>query len=78
MTTKANDMFVNKSENTLFGFNVFYNFSKLPMMINKIIEESKKLKDSLVYQSKIESLVFIIGFFANIFLKLLLQLTQVT
>lgn len=41
-------------------------------MVKRIVDASKELKDSLIFQSKIESIVFTIGFFANIFFQIAL------
>lgn len=51
-TTAANELFVHRTENLLFGFDVFYNLSKLPLMVKKIVAESKELKAALINQSK--------------------------
>lgn len=72
ISTKANEVFVNNTENILAGFSVFYNLSKLPLMVKQVVEESRKLKEAQIIQGKIESLVFVIGFFGNIFFQIVL------
>lgn len=72
ISTKANEVFVNNTENILAGFSVFYNLSKMSLMVKQVLEESRKLKEAQIIQGKIESLVFVIGFFGNIFFQIVL------
>lgn len=70
--TKQNELFVNETENILFGYGVLFNLNKVPLMAKKLIDASLELKKILIGQAKIESLVFSVGFFANIFFQIAL------
>lgn len=70
--TKANEQFVEKMEDQLKGYSVYFVYAKLGELVSSINKASQSLKRVMMKQVKLETLLHSTNFSVNVFFQILL------